>query len=368
MNVIFGIILETARTQCRVATMRPGFRLRGIHLNTEYVLTEYVTTQPGEPYRLFPFGAIYKGGRKRTITPEMARAFRLPHFKPPIKLGSHDERTPAGGQILALEVREDGLYAVPEFTEKGMQSLTEGDYRYHSPEVIWEGSGLEDPVTGEMIPGPMIVGDALLHTPHLGEMAAMYQYEIIDKEADMPDEMYSVPKSLWDKFFSWFDRVSTVSEPVTSALETLDITLTEEYKAAIQERDQAKAELEKLQAEQVKKDQFTALVSELQGERFGSVYVSLATAEEAAGMLSGMTQDQREWVMRNFSALVAQVNESQLTGEIGSTGAGADPDPMKALNAAIEAKMAEKSVRYPDAYAMVRAEQPELFKAVYGGK
>jgi hypothetical protein len=105
--------------------------------NTTYLIDDYVATKTGTGYRLFPFGVIYKNGKRREITPEFASQFKLPHFKPPIKLGSHDDPTPAGGHIVALEVRADGLYAIPEWNEKGEISNTDGAYRYHSPEVIW---------------------------------------------------------------------------------------------------------------------------------------------------------------------------------------------------------------------------------------
>ena len=144
---------------------------------SDYLIDVFATVKPGVAYRLFPFGVIVKNGVKREITPEYARRFRLPHFKPPIKLGSHADTTPAGGFIVGLEVRDDGLYAIPEHTEQGAAVLADGSYRYHSPEVIWEGGGLENPADGEEIAGPLIVGDALLHTPHLGEAAALYNVE-----------------------------------------------------------------------------------------------------------------------------------------------------------------------------------------------
>lgn len=336
-------------------------------MDTEYILDRFVQVKLGEPYRLFPFGTIYKAGRKIEFTRELAEKCKLPHYKPAIKLGSHDERTPAGGSIVGLEVRDDGLYAVPEFTEKGMQSLTDGDYRYHSPEVSWK-YGIEDPATGKIIEPPLIVGDAFLHNPHLGEAAAFYQTEQVLMEGNMSDENISVPKGIWDKFTAWLDRMTAEPE-VTEEIVIPKVEESEEYKAAVSERDDFKAKFEQLQAEQAKQEAHTALVTELQDkEKFGSMYIEMAKAEEAATFLAGMNIEQRDWVMRTFSALTAQIDESALTGEKGSTGKGPDADPMKALNAAIEAKMTEKKVLYPDAYAMVRAEQPDLFKAVYGGK
>ena len=117
-------------------------------METTYVLDNYVTTTAGNPFRIFPFGVIYKNGVKREITPDFAKQIKLPHFKPPIKLASHDDSAPAGGFIVGLEVREDGLYAVPEWNEAGLKAIQDGAYRYNSPEIIWGDGAIENPVTG----------------------------------------------------------------------------------------------------------------------------------------------------------------------------------------------------------------------------
>jgi hypothetical protein len=144
-----------------------------------FVIDDFVATQAGEPYRLLKFGIIKKGGRIHVFTPEVASQFKLPPFKPAIKLGSHEETTPSGGSIVKLEVRSDGLYAYPEFTAKGHQAIAEGNFRYHSPEIVWEDGAMETNDRG-WISGPLVIGDALLHTPHLGEAAALYSAELTD--------------------------------------------------------------------------------------------------------------------------------------------------------------------------------------------
>ena len=179
-------------------------------MQSDYLLEEYVSVTAGEPYRLFPFGRIVKDGEVREITPELAAKFKLPHFLPPIKRGGHAEDAPAGGHIKALEVREDGLWAIPEFNEKGAQAVADGDYRYHSPEVIWsDGPVFENPDSGEFIHGPLIVGDALLHMPHLGEHAALYSVEPITREVNnMAEEMTRL-----EKFQAWFEDKFETPEP-----------------------------------------------------------------------------------------------------------------------------------------------------------
>ena len=170
-----------------------------------YLVDEFVNVSDGDAIRLFPFGRIIKGGEEHLFTPELAAKFRLPHFRPPIKLGSHEDSTPGGGTLNRLEVRDDGLYGWPELTEKGVKAIQEGDYRYQSPEVIWEDGGLEDPTSGDLITGPLIVGMALLHTPHLGEPAALYSVEPIQTgEVNMTLETVEVPQKWYEGILDFF--------------------------------------------------------------------------------------------------------------------------------------------------------------------
>lgn len=321
----------------------------------EYIIDNFVSTQPGEAYRLLPFGPLYKGGKKRDITPELASHFKLPHFKPPIKLGSHEEVTPAGGQIVGLEVRADGLYALTELTEQGSAAFERGDFRYHSPEVIWEDSGFEDPETGKILSGPLIVGDALLHTPHLGEAAALYTFEP-QRIGENMTEQFTVPASLGERFMAWLDSHLENPKPPEAP------QIPEEYTAAVTQRDQYKAQLEAMQAESEHKALLTALTAELQNkDKFGSMYVEMSKASEAAEMLGGMTPEQRDWCMRNFSALSIQAQRPELFIEGGSS----DPAPADKnalLLRAVAAKQAELKSDFATAYEAVKVASPDLFK------
>lgn len=336
----------------------------------EYLLTEideYVTTTPGAPFRLFKFGTVTKGGKKRNITPDYARTFKLPHFKPAIKLGSHDDTTPAGGSIIGLEVRDDGLYAIPELTDKGVRAWVDGDYRYHSPEVIWEG-GLENSATGEIIRGPLIVGDALLHTPALGEDAALYS---VIEEVSM-DETVSVPKGFWDKLMERFDALFAPApapekepEPVVEAQPDQFAALqakADEYKAQL---DALQAEKDRMVAEQAHRDQLTAIAEELKADKFGGHF---AEPTQAAEMLAGMGEEARAWVMQTFAALSAKVDTSALYSEKGSGGEALPDDPIAALDVAIRARMGEKHETYEAAMVGLKTERPDLFSAYKGGK
>jgi len=312
--------------------------------NTDYLIETFVKTQAGDPFRLFPFGKIVKGGKARFITPEFAAQFKLPHFKPAIKLGSHNEETPAGGHIVGLEVRADGLYAIPEWNEKGAQAMSDGAYKYHSPEVLFEG-GFENPQTGGAINAPLIVGDALLHTPHLGEATALYSVETI-KEIDM--ENVTVPASLWDKFTAFIDSRLNPPQP--------EKVVPEDYEATKIERDNFKAEAEKMKAEAERKTRLDKFEAELKETK---------AATDMAELLADLAPEKADAIMRQFRALSEQINVSALTQEKGAEGSGGSADPQAEFNAAVLALVNDKKINYTVAFEQAKISHADLFKAAF---
>ena len=342
---------------CHNSKEKASAQLRALYANEESMTTadrlvdDFVSVQPGDPYRLFPWGAIVKNGKRREIKPGMG--FKLPHFKPAIKLGSHDDVTPAGGHIVGLEERPDGLYAIPEMNDKGAAAMADGAYRYHSPEVIWEG-GFEDPATGDPITGPLIVGDALLHMPHLGEAAALYSVEPMEVN-DMTTETVTVPLSFWDKLTARLFPDKPAEEPTPPQAEPEQ---PDNFAALVAERDDYKTRLEAMEAEAGKKSRIDAFAAQLAETK----------AEPNAEMLAGMTDEQAAWVLQQFKALSAQVVESAIVGEIGSEGKGPVSDPAGAFNQAVLARSQADKIDYATALQRVAVEQPELYRAYIEGK
>lgn len=336
----------------------------GTFFMSSYFVDEFVSVQPGEPFRVLPFGPIVKRGKKRIVTRELAKRFNIPHFQPAIKLGSHKDETIAGGHLTGLFVRDDGnketdgLWSTNTLNENGSTAITEGHYKYHSPEIIWEDGALEDPKTGEAIPGPLIVGMALLHTPHLGEDTAFYSAEIT--EDIMTEETVQVPKTFWDSIVEKF-TFQKPDEPETIKPETIKPIDPEQLTAIEGERDDYKAQLDTMKAEQDKVELFGAIREGFKAEEFGADFKAYGEDEDAIEMLASMTEDQRKWTVQKFGALSARV-EASLTGEKGSGGAGADTDPRAALDQAIQAKATEAKVDYNSAKAILVKEQPELFE------
>lgn len=314
-----------------------------------YLRNDYVTVMPGEAIRLFPFGKLVKDGKPRLLTRELLSKFRLPHFQPAIKLGSHADETPAGGHIKALEVRDDGLYGIPEYTEKGSKAIEDGDYKYLSPEVIWEG-GFEDPESGEVIQGPLIVGTALLHTPHLGEKAALYSYDPVSNNGGdvMSEEMITAPASWFDRFFG--SKVEPEPEPEQPSEPKVKV---DEFEALKQERDSFETELMALKAERQQAERVSHFAAEFKD-------TVLEESTELHELLADLRdEDTAEALLVQFKALSGQIVASNLTSDIGSAGEG-DENPSEAFNAAVQAKMEETGVDYNAALQMVVAENPDL--------
>jgi len=328
---------------------------------SEYVITEYVTVVPGEPFRLLPFGRLVKNGKVREITADIARRFRLPHFRPPIKLGSHRDETPAGGHIVALEVREDGLYAVPEFNDEGTAALARGAYRYHSPEIVWEG-GFEDPITGATQEGPLIVGDAFLHTPHMGEAAALYAAEIetIEGVMNMTTDTVTVPVSWLDRLLGRVTEAQPEPEPKGEPPTVLTATVDVDKFAAVQaERDDLAAKIEQMESARTLAARVEKFESEL-------ATTSLAGDEGLPALLAGLTDEVATEVLRRFKALAAQETVAALTADVGHAGNPATGDPVGDLDKVVRSIMTKENLDYNRALGKLAAEQPELLKAAYG--
>lgn len=322
-----------------------------------FLFDKFVSVRAGEPYRLFPFGAIRKNGKTINITPELAANFKLPHFKPAIKLGSHDDATPAGGHIIGLEVRADGVYAIPEWNDNGTAAMTGGAYRYHSPEIIWEGEIL-DSVTGLSISAPIIMGDALLHNPALGEAAAFYHVE--KNGGNNMSDMTQVPTPLMETFNAWIKGLMKRDEEQTPA------------PAPVQpEVDNFKAELE---AERAKTAEYAAKVEQMQAaanaaERIAKFGTELAEAPAVAGdhelhaILARLPEEDAAKLVTKFKALSAQIDESGLTAEAGAAGNG-QPMDQTAVVSIVEKYAADNKVTFNAALAKLAADRPELFMEV----
>ena len=218
---------------------------------------------------------------------------------------------------------------------------------------------MEDPTTGKLIPAPLIIGDALLHTPHLGEAAALYS---IEKELSMTNETVTVSASWFEKLVERFTS-HTETPPPQEPQHSEDFT-------ALQTKFEAQAaEITALKAEQTRATQLSAIRADFQTETFGAAFQTLGTDANVT-MLASMTEEQRAWVTTQLKALSAQVKESNLTGKLGKH-TETETDPMTAFNAAIVAEMETSRADYATAALSVARKSPDVYAAYMqarGGK
>ena len=167
-----------------------------------------------------------------------------------------------------------------------------------------------------------------------------------------------IPVTLWEKFLAalhigGLEPVEPAPAPVKPSAD--EPAIPEEFKARLAEAEAYKAEIEAMKAEQAKKARLEAFGAELQSTKYSG-------NTEAAELLAGMTEEQSGKVLEYIKALSAQIDESKLTGEVGSAAPGAVVEGEEAINAAVKAEMEASKVGYVQAFEAIRARNPELFK------
>lgn len=309
--------------------------------------------------RLFPFGVIYKDGISKQIDREYASKFRLPHYQPPLKIGSHKQEAVGGGKYYALEVGDDGLYGLAKLNDNGWRALKEKHYGYHSPEVIWEGGFLENPSDGSRIEGPMIVGDALLHNPHLGESTALYSIEPKTDIGDnkMDENMVPVPESFLARLMSTFTRKEEVEERGAQVSDEFAAKLQASQDKITALESQVKA----MEAEAARKGRVAEFASKLKNEPV-----------ETAEILAELDDDVAEKLVGRFNAVAAQAAHN-VDQDVGNSGNGDElnSNPSEILIKSVDAYCAEHGVDFNAGFDAVAKENPEIvseyFKNLRGG-
>ena len=169
---------------------------------------------------------------------------------------------------------------------------------------------MEDPKTGDPIDGPLIVGLALLHDPHLGQSASLYSaVKPYERNSDhnevnkMTTEKVEVPVGLFEKIGDFLDNFSAKKEEEPEEQR-------DDFEAIQAERDDYKSKFDALVAEQEKAKTLAEIRAKFNTDEHGEAFANLAEDETTAEMLAGMTEEQREWTLEKLGGLSAQAYRS----------------------------------------------------------
>jgi hypothetical protein len=195
----------------------------------------------------------------------------------------------------------------------------------------------------------LILGDALLHMPHLGEAAKLYSVEITQGDKPM-NENVSVPSNLWEAFTAFLLKKQ-------ETVEVIKEVIPEDYAAAKQERDEFKTKIETQEREAARK----MLVDKYEGE-----LKETKADPSLADLFADMPEEKAGMLIRQLKALSEQIKETNLTEEKGKESAGSpDADPKAEFNTVVLSIAKDKGIPYTAAFEVVKVTHADLFKAAF---
>ena len=299
------------------------------------------------------------------------------------------------GMIIDLEVKEDGLYAVPAYNEEGLKVVEKsGGILWSSPEYIHGEIFTRD--------GGDKVGDAQLLAITLTPRPAQ-SHNKIDRITLSEDLMEEQVKELQAKLAAKDELVKELEEKIKEMREEQEATMNAEHDDAEKKKEhyddsEKKAEKEddkdeNKMNEEDKKDhnkmsesfsQDVALLSEVQALRESVKKLEAENnqikCDEAVssllreGKISVAEKDvaSKAWNIRElqpeFWNMFSErpVNSSVPLEEVGH-GASGQEISKGTLDQKVRALAEEKKIGYSDALSLFREQQPEFYRQAFGG-
>jgi hypothetical protein len=167
-------------------------------------------------------------------------------------------------------------------------------------------------------------------------------------------DMVQVPVSFWDKLTAFIIPKERETEPEREPAPVQpdnDGPSTDEYEAAITERDDLKAKLAEYESAQQKAERVARFAAELKETGY-------AELPEAHERLASMSDEDADWVLGEFKYLSAQID---LTKEIGGNNTpDEDLEPQDRFDAEIKRVQVEDKLGYNAAMKKVVADNPDL--------
>ena len=324
------------------------------------------------------------------------------HATSPFQGGSPapPESGSALGMIIDLEMREDGLYAIPAYNERGLEVVKNaGGVLWSSPEYIH----------GEIFSrdGGDKVGDAQLLAITLTPRPAQSHNKIdritLSEESMMEDQINELKVALEAKDA----MVKELEAKIREMMDDKDSSLTEDEKMAehddkekMAEHDDAEKKKEHydedkkekmMEDEEEKKQKLSETfnqdvsllnevvalresVKKLEAENNKIKCDEAVSALLREGKISPAEQDvaSKAWNIKDLQPEFWQMfserqsNSSVPLDEVGH-GASGQEISKKSLDQKVRALAEEKSINYSDALSLFREQQPDFYRQAFGG-
>jgi phage I-like protein len=345
---------------------------------------------------------------------EMLRVYRERKEKDPVIIDWQHATSPfqggppappesgnALGMIIDLELREDGLYAVPAYNERGLKVVSEaGGVLWSSPEFI----------TGEVFDrlGGDKVGDAQLLavtlTPRPAQLHAQIDRVTLNERLEMDNLESMSTEDLRDALKAERDMVKELERKISEMQEDAEASIkaeSDDDKAKMAEEDDKSKMAEeddkskmaehdedekknKMGSDYNKMSESTPLLSQiaslretvatLTAERDASLKKQAVNALLSEGCISPAEEEVagKAWELRDlqpeFWAFFSERKPSQAVplNEVGH-GASGEEINQQSLNERVTSTAKAEGITYSEALAKVRRENPDFYNQAFGG-
>jgi len=331
------------------------------------------------------------------------------------------------GDVAAVEARSDGLYARLNWLDEGRQAVSSGKFQYFSPEILWgpidyDGRQVKNVLMGLALTNQPFFGSSVAmysledKAEEYRDFSPEQRRMMADKGEAMPDGSFPIATAAdlsnavqawgrsdnqagvkrhiikraraldrtdllpadWEGSSKENENMSTLDKgtfmealteffgqfnkpaPAPAPAPIVPVTETEEYKALVRQNEEAQQKLDA----QAKEQRIAANV-----EKFstGLKVDGWETPKDIPSRLAAVAEFDAtlaDGLATEFKALAEQAKAGKLFGEIGTSqpgGEGAsDAEKFQAMS---KAKAAEMKIDITEAYRLVAAENPELYKA-----
>jgi len=294
------------------------------------------------------------------------------------------------GMIIDLEMKDDGLYAIPAYNERGLEVVKNaGGVLWSSPEYIHGEIFSRD--EGQKVGDAQLL--AITLTPRPAQSHNKIDRITLSEESMMDDQINELKAALEAKDA----MVQELEAKIKEMMEDKDSSLNEDQQMAEQDDEEKLAEEEDAEAEtedeeeEDKKQKLSETFSQdvsllnevvalresvkkLEAENNKIKCDDAVTSLLREGKISPAEKDvaSKAWNIKDLQPEFWQMfnerqsNSSVPLGEVGH-GASGQEISKKTLDQKVRALAEDKSINYSDALSLFREQQPDFYRQAFGG-